>query len=215
MPDPLAQYLDFANHHANATPKEIEDLCKKVIEHSFHSAFVNAAYISLAKSMGVRVGSVVSFPLGQDTVGSKMTAANEAVQLGADELDVVPNIGTFLSGNTQGFSDEMAKVVDSARMIGKPVIVKFILDPGYFTPEQLAQAAILVEHAGADFVKIGSGMGPRNPTLDDLKAVKEAVPGMKLKVAGGITDRKVAQSFIDAGATRLGTSHAIEIVTAQ
>lgn len=214
MPDPIAQFLDFANHHANATPQDIETLTAKVIELGLHSAFVNAAYITLAKSKNVRVGTVVSFPLGQDTVGAKMTAANEAVQLGADELDVVPNIGTFLGGNTAGFLTEMKEIVDSAHMPGKPVIVKFILDPGYFTKEQLSEAAKFVQQSGADFVKIGSGMGPREPTLEDLTIVKEAVPGMKLKVAGGITTREVAQKFIDAGASRLGTSHAVEIVSA-
>ena len=213
MPHPLAQYLDFANHHASATPADIETLCADVTKYGFHAAFVNAAYISLAKSKGVRVGTVVSFPLGQDTVAAKMAAANEAVQLGADELDVVPNVGTFLSGDAQGFENEMKSIVDSARMPGKPVIVKFILDPGYVTNDQLAAAAKLVQSAGADFVKIGSGMGPRNPTLEDLKIVKESVPGMKLKVAGGITTYEVAKSFIDAGALHLGTSHAIEIVS--
>ncbi len=220
MPQPLAQYLDFADHKASATPADIKLLCQNVIEHGFHAAFVNAAYISLAKETirrlpagrQVRVGTVVSFPLGQDTVAAKMAAANEAVQLGADELDVVPNVGTFLSGDAQGFENEMKSIVDSARMVGKPVIVKFILDPGYVTNDQLAAAAKLVQSAGADFVKIGSGMGPRNPTLEDLKIVKESVPGMKLKVAGGITTYEVAKSFIDAGALRLGTSHAIEII---
>jgi len=205
MPHILAHYLDFANHRADATPADIEKLCAAVLEHGFHAAFVNACYITLAKSKGVRVGTVVSFPLGQDTVAAKVAAANEAVQLGADELDIVPNIGSFVI-------DELKAIVDSARMVGKPVIVKFILDPGYLTKEQLAAYAKIVQEAGADFVKIGSGMGPRNPTIEDVRIVQQAVPDMKIKVAGGVTTLDAAKSFIDAGVTRIGTSHAIDIV---
>lgn len=205
MPHPFAQHLDFANHRADATPADIEKLCAAVAQHGFHAAFVNACYITLAKSKGVRVGTVVSFPLGQDTVAAKRTAANEAVQLGADELDIVPNIGHF-------DREELRAVTDSARMVGKPVIIKFILDPGYLTKEQLSAYAKIVQEAGADFVKIGSGMGPRNPTIEDVHIVQQAVPDMKIKVAGGVTTYDAAKSFIDAGVTRIGTSHAIEIV---
>jgi deoxyribose-phosphate aldolase len=218
MPDSLAHYLDFANHHAAATPTDIEKLCTAVIEHDFHAAFVNATYITLAKKLlgGKKpIGTVVSFPLGQDTIASKVAAVNEAVQLGADELDVVPNIGTFLAGDINGFVNEMKTIVDGARMVGKPVIVKFILDPGYInTPEQMGQAALAIQQSGADFVKIGSGMGPRGPSVEDVKIVREAVgPAMKIKVAGGIDTYKEAKAFIDAGVARIGTSHAIEIIT--
>lgn len=207
MPHSLAHYLDFADHKANATPADIATLCAKVIEHGFHAAFVNACYITLAKSKGVRVGTVVSFPLGQDTIAAKVAATNEAVQLGADELDIVPNIGNF-------DSRELTELVDAAHMPGKPVIVKFILDPGYITKDQLAAYAKIVQASGADFVKIGSGMGPRGPSVEDVKIVREAVgPDMKIKVAGGIDTYEEAKTFIDAGVARIGTSHAIEIVT--
>lgn len=207
MPHPFAQYLDFANHHASATPADIEKLCAAVIEHGFHAAFVNPVYITLAKGKNVRVGTVVSFPLGQDTIATKVAAVNEAVQLGADELDIVPNIGALTI-------DELKAIVDSARMVGKPVVIKFILDPGYLTKDQLASAAKLVQASGADFVKIGSGMGPREPSVEDVKIVREAVgPDMKIKVAGGVDTYEEAKAFIDAGVTRIGTSNAVEIIT--
>ena len=218
--DSLAQSLDFASHHANATPEDIKKLCADVLKYGFHAAFVNPNYVSLTKELlgeKAKVGTVISFPLGQDTVAIKMAAANNAVSQGADELDVVPNIGLFLGGREQEFLNEMQQVAESAHMLGKPVIVKFILDPGYFDAlpdkkEKLARAAQLVQAAGADFIKLGSGMGPRNPTLDDVAIVKEAVGNMKVKVAGGITSREVAEKFLAAGATRLGTSHAVQIV---
>lgn len=218
----LAHYLDFANHKANATPKDIEKLCKDVLTYGFHAAFVNATYIVTAKKAlagKALVGTVISFPLGQDTTTTKVSAANNAAQLGADELDVVPNIGLFLSGDEKGFSHDMTSVIEGAKMLGKPVIVKCILEPGFFDnladkKEKMQRAAELIKAAGADYVKIGSGMGPRNPTIEDFLIVKEIVGDtIKIKVAGGITTRKIAEQFIKAGATRLGTSHAIEIVS--
>lgn len=222
----LAPYLDFANHHANATPEDIEKLCRDVVDHGFHAAFVNPAYVSFARGRLAKLGrektvlgTVISFPLGQDTTAIKMAAANNAVAQGADELDVVPNIGLYLSEDLSGFQRDLTEVVDSARMSGASVIVKFILDPGYFDglkdgKEQFMRAAEIVRMAGADFVKIGSGMGPRNPTVEDVKMVRKAIgKTMKIKVAGGVKDAKTAQLFIDAGADRIGTSSAIEIVS--
>ncbi len=226
----LAPYLDFANHRANATPRDIEKLCKDVLTYGFHAAFVNATYIITAKKALAGppagetgkarpvVGTVVSFPLGQDTTTAKVAAANNAATLGADELDVVPNIGMFIAGNEDGFLHEMTAIVDAARMVGKPVVIKFILEPAFFDgmedkKEKMQRVAELIKASGADYVKIGSGMGPRNPTLEDFLIVKEAVgDSMKIKVAGGITTKEVAEKFIEAGVTRLGTSHAIEIV---
>ncbi len=218
MPHPFAQYLDYANHHAAATPANIEELTANVIKYGFHAAFVNAAYIAFAKKLlngKALVGTVVSFPLGQDTVASKVAAANEAVTLGANELDIVPNIGTFLAGDTDGFLNEMKTIVEGARMVGRPVIVKFILDPGYLnSADQMKQMALAIQQSGADFVKIGSGMGPRGPSVEDVKIVREAVgPAMKIKVAGGINTYTEAKAFIDAGVARIGTSHAIDIIT--
>lgn len=225
----LAPFLDLANHHANATLADIKKVCADVMAYSLHAAFVNPCYISLAKEtlapMGsglgakVPVGTALSFPLGQDTVTNKKSSANEAIQLGADELDVVPNLGLFLGGDTQGFLAEMTAIVESAKMVGKPVIVKFILECGYFdrlpdAKKELADAALLVRQSGADFVKLCSGMGPRGASLWDLTIVKEAVGDtIKIKVAGGIDTREEAEAMIAAGANRIGTSRAIAIVT--
>ena len=220
--DPLALHLDYANHHANATPQDIKQLCADVVKYGFHSAFVNPTYVTLAVETlkgKAPVGTVISFPLGGDTKALKMAAANNAVAQGAAELDVVPNIGLYLGDAQDAFLTEMKDVVESAHMLSKPVIVKFILDPGYFDKEKdpkasIMRAAEMVRASGADFVKIGSGMGPRNPELKDLQAVRDAIgKTMKVKVAGGVQDKKTAEMFINAGADRIGTSHAIQIVT--
>ena len=218
--DDLAQRLDFANHRATATPDDIRKLCADVEEYGFHTAFVNPAYVSLAKSIlgtHAKTGCVISFPLGGDTTIVKLAAANRAVSDGADELDVVPNLGTYLSGDKQAFLKEMSDVVESARIFGKPVVVKFILDPGFFDTlpnkkDAMTEVAQFIQQSGADFVKIGSGMGPRNPTVEDVVIVKAAVPDMKIKVAGGVETKAQAEAFFAAGAHRIGTSHAIDIV---
>jgi deoxyribose-phosphate aldolase len=220
--DDLARRLDFANHHADATPKDIQTLCDAVLRYGFHTAFVNPAYVALAKSFvatKAKVGCVISFPLGQDAPSVKSAAANRAVGDGADELDVVPNLGRYFSGDTHGFVAEMIEVVESARMFGKPVIVKFILDPGYFDKlpnktDAMQEVARAIAQSGADFVKIGSGMGPRNPTVDDVRIIKEAVPDMKIKVAGGVSTKEQAMTFFAAGVDRIGTSRAPDIINA-
>lgn len=219
--DDLAQHLDFANHHASSTPDDIRALCRDVLKYGFHTAFVNPVYVKLAKSEiknRAKVGCVISFPLGQDKPSVKMAAANEAVLDGVDELDVVPNLGLYMSGLKQQFLQEMTDIVESARMVGRAVIVKFILDPGYFDdlPEKklaMQEVAHLIEASGADFVKIGSGLGPRNPTVEDVAIVKFAVPDMKIKVAGGVQTREQAEALLEAGAIRIGTSHAIAIIS--
>lgn len=216
----LAHHLDFANHHANATPDDIRTIVESVVKYGFHTAFVNPTYVAFAKSLlgsHAKVGCVISFPLGQDESSVKMAAANRAVSDGADELDIVPNLGTYFSGDKPGFIKEMTDIAESARIFGKPVVVKFILEPGYFDAlpnkkEAMQDVAVCIQQAGADFVKIGSGMGPRGPSLDDVAIVKEAVPGMNIKVAGGVDTREEAEAFLEAGAIRIGTSHAIDII---
>jgi deoxyribose-phosphate aldolase len=231
MLHPLAPFLDLANHHANATPEDIRTLCADVVTYGLHAAFVNPCFIARAKDvLGDRApaGTAISFPLGQETLASKISAANEAVQLGADELDIVPNLGLFLAGDTNGFLAEMTAIVESARMVGNPfgkaqgkpvVVVKFIVECGHFdslpdAKKQLTDAALLIRQSGADFVKLCSGMGPRGVSLEDLKTVKEAVGDtIKIKVAGGVDTRQEAETMISAGANRIGTSHAVAIVT--
>ena len=227
----LASYLDLANHHANATASDIEAICKSVLTYHFNGAFVNPYYISLARSLladKVKVGTAFSFPLGQDTLGMKVRSAVECVGLGADELDIVPNNGLLISNEHDIYLNEMKQIVSAVRALGKNTIVKFILETGYFyprkpedmTPELKAKGdelvktgASLIKESGADFVKICSGMGPRGASLDDVRLVKEVVGDLvRIKVAGGIDTLAEAQSFIEAGAHRIGTSKAVEIM---
>jgi deoxyribose-phosphate aldolase len=213
----LANYLDLANHHAEATPQDIKDLCRKVKEFGLHSAFVNSCYVSLAKNEleGIAsVGTVISFPLGQDSRDTKVVAAIEAAKSGANELDVSMNVGLFKAGESQTVLEEMKAIVEAAKAINKDIIVKFIIETGLLTGEEITKASLLVLESGADFIKTNSGLGPRGASLEDIEIIKEAVGDkIKIKAAGGIDILEEAESFIKAGVSRIGTSHAVEIVT--
>ena len=211
----FSQYLDFANHHGNATPQDIEKLCADVTSYGFHAAFVNPVNVKFAKSLGVRVGTAISFPLGQDVPEVKSAGIMRAVADGADELDIVPNTALLLedpSGKT--YAQEMQQLCEVAKKANQSVIVKFILEVGHLNDEQISLGARLIKESGADYVKFATGMGPRGASLEDLELVKKSVgPDMKIKVAGGIDTYEEAEAFISGGVTRIGTSKAIEIVT--
>ena len=214
----LASYLDLANHHPNATPDQINSLCQNVTQYKFNAAFVNPIYVSLAKSLvgpADKVGTVISFPLGQDTLEVKLTAINNALELGADELDVSANVALFKQAHWDQALENMKRLVAAVKDFNPTKIIKFIIETGYLTPEEITQASLTVLNSGADFVKTCSGMGPRGVTLEDVKLIKQVIGDqIKIKVAGGVTNYDQAIQLITAGASRIGTSKAVDILTA-
>ena len=208
--------MDFANHKQDATPDDIKKLCQSVREHGFHAAFVNPYYVSQARELlgqeGV-IGTAISFPLGQDTSEIKIDASLDAVENGADELDICMNVGIFKSGGYGGVEGEMKEIVAQVKEDHERVIVKFIIETGFLTDDEIKKASELVVASGADFVKTTSGLGPRGASLNDVAIIKSVVGDkVKVKVAGGIETYEQAIAFIEAGAHRIGTSHAVEIV---
>ncbi len=212
----LAFHLDLANHHPNATPQDIKKLCSLVLKHKFHTAFVNSCYVSLARQYlknKAKVGTVISFPLGQDSLCLKTNGVKDALKNGVDELDISMNVGLFKAGKYQATLKEMRTLVKTARKTKKHAIIKFIIETGYLTPEEIAKASTLVVSSKADFVKTCSGYGPRGASLSDVLTIKKAIGNKaKIKVAGGISSTKQALAFLKAGAHRIGTSHAVEII---
>ncbi|MEK9143206.1 MAG: deoxyribose-phosphate aldolase [Patescibacteria group bacterium] len=224
----IANKLDLANHHAGATPEDIKNICASVLKYGFNGAFVNPCYIAIAKEelMGkAKVGTAFSFPLGQDTLEMKIFAAREAIRLGADELDIVPNNGLLLTeGGFGQYREELLAIVQSTRMARPDIVIKFIIETGLLLIDEeflIKRAAEAILASGADFVKICSGMGPRGASLNDVRLVKEVlrsrIPlrgtiGTQIKVAGGIDTMEEARGFLAAGAHRIGTSKAVEIM---
>ncbi len=211
----LAKYLDLANHHPDATAEDIKALCQKVKKYQLHSAFVNQCYVPLARELitGGIIGTVISFPLGQDSQNIKVLAAIDAAKKGADEMDVSMNIGLFKSGQENQVLAEMEAIITAAKNIRSNVLVKFIIETSLLTDEEIKKASQLVFQSGADFVKTNSGWGLRGASLKDVELIREAVEDkIKVKVAGGIRTYQQAVAFIEKGADRIGTSRAVEII---
>lgn len=212
----LAKYLDLANHRQEASEEDIKKLSRDVLLYGFHSAFVNPFYVPLVRELLVgqaAVGTVISFPLGQESQEIKIASSVWAVKNGADELDQAINVGLFKQGKGDNVLEELKRIIAAAKEIKPTTVVKFIIEAGCYDDDQIKKLAEIILLSGADFIKICSGMGPRGVNLTDVGLVKAAVGNkIKIKVAGGISTLSQATGFIDAGASRIGTSHATNII---
>lgn len=213
----LAPYLDFANHNAQSTEAEIRELCQKVREYGFNAAFVNPCWVKFAREQLGRqgkVGTVVAFPLGQETTESKIALALEAIKNGADELDISTNVGWLKEGREDDYLGELIKIVRAIKEKNPKIIVKFIIEACLLTADEIKQAAYLVMQSGADFVKTTSGFGSHDAKIEYVKVIKQVVGDrIRIKAAGGIRTAEQVREYLTAGADRIGTSRAIEIVT--
>lgn len=210
----FASMIDHTLLKANATQEEIGKLCEEAKKYGFASVCVNPAYVPLASKLlrgsNVKVCTVIGFPLGSTTPTVKAIEARDAIANGADEIDMVINIGALKSGNHTLVLDDIKAVRQATR--GK--ILKVILETAYLTKEEKIIACKLSKEAGADFVKTSTGFGPHGATVEDVKLMREVVgPDMGVKASGGIRDCKTAAEMVKAGATRLGTSASVAIVS--
>lgn len=210
----LNQYIDHTNLKAVATPLDIKNLCLEAKEHEFYAVCVNGSYVGLAVSMlkdsSVKVAAVVGFPLGAMSTESKIAEAIDCIENGADEIDMVINIGLLKAEHYKAVEDEITEIKEA---IGNKVL-KVIIETCYLTDEEKRAACKAVIKAGAEFVKTSTGFGPSGATLEDVKLMKEVVGDkVQIKASGGIKDRKTALEYIELGVSRLGTSAGIELVT--
>ncbi len=213
-PKDLAKYIDHTILKAAATLDEVEKLCKEAAEYKFASVCINPYYVPFAKNFlkgtGVKVCTVIGFPLGATTKESKAAEAIKAVADGADEVDMVLNVGAMKSKNYKYVEDDIRMVVES---LPKGICVKVILETCYLTKDEIRLASEISMKAGANFVKTSTGFGTGGATVEDVKIMKSVV-GRKLEVkaSGAVRDFETAKAMIEAGATRLGTSSGITIV---
>ncbi len=162
----------------------------------------------------VKVTSVVGFPLGANTPETKVLEARRALREGAREIDMVLNIGALKARDHDLVARDIAGVVDACREVG--AVCKVILETGLLTDEEKVIASRLAREAKADFVKTSTGFGPGGATVYDVALMRETVgPEMGVKASGGISTSREAQGMIDAGATRIGASAGITIVTGE
>ena len=217
----LAKMIDHTILKANATQSDIEKLCDEAKKYNFASVCVNPYWVPLAsdllKNSTVKVCTVIGFPLGATSSESKASETEIAILQGADEVDMVINVGAMKNNQTDIVENDILSVVNSARKTGKTqnknIIVKVILETCYLTKDEIKNACLCAKNAGADFVKTSTGFGTGGATVEDVALMKETVgSSMDVKASGGIRDYETALKMINAGATRLGTSSGIGIV---
>ena len=217
----LAKMIDHTILKADATQSDIEKLCEEAKKYNFASVCVNPYWVTLAsdllKNSTVKVCTVIGFPLGATSSESKASETEIAILQGADEVDMVINVGAIKNNKTDIVENDILSVVNSARKTGKTqnknIIVKVILETCYLTKDEIKNACLCAKNAGADFVKTSTGFGTGGATVEDVSLMKETVgSSMEVKASGGIRDYETAIKMIEAGATRLGTSSGISIV---
>jgi deoxyribose-phosphate aldolase len=210
----IAGMIDHTLLKANATQEEIGKLCEEARKYKFASVCVNPGYVALASRLlrgsSVMVCTVIGFPLGSTTPTVKAIEARDAIANGADEIDMVINIGALKSGNDQLVLDDIKAVREATR--GK--CLKVILETSYLTKDEKVRACKMSKQAQADFVKTSTGFGSGGATPEDIALMRETVgPEMGVKASGGIKNAEVAAAMVKAGANRLGTSASIAIVS--
>jgi deoxyribose-phosphate aldolase len=210
----LAGMIDHTLLKPEATPAQIEQLCKEAVEHAFATVCVNGAWVQLAAGLvsgsGVGVAAVAGFPLGAGSSAAKAYEAADEVRAGATEVDMVINVGALKAGDDALVEVDITEVVRSA---GNDAIVKVILETALLTEDEKVRACRLAVAAGAAFVKTSTGFGPAGATARDVALMRKTVgDGVGVKAAGGIRTREAAEAMIEAGATRLGTSSSVLIV---
>jgi deoxyribose-phosphate aldolase len=210
----LSQYIDHTLLKATATEIDIKKLCDEALEYQFYSVCVNSGYVAFAKAQleqsNVKVCSVVGFPLGAMSKQAKVMEANKALVDGADEIDMVMNIGQLKSEN---FDDVWKEIEVVKKVIGNKVL-KVILETCYLEKTEIIKASELAMLSGADFIKTSTGFGTGGATFEDVQLMKSVVKNqVKIKASGGIRDRFTALEYIALGVERIGTSSGIDIVT--
>ncbi len=205
--------IDHTLLKATATLADIEKLCLEAKEHNFMSVCVNPSFVANAKEFlkgsDVLVCTVVGFPLGANTIKTKVTEAIEAINNGADEIDMVINIGKAKSSDFEYVEKEIAEIVKACG----DKTVKVIIETCYLTDEEKIKACQTATKAGAKFVKTSTGFGTGGATLEDVKLMKANIaPTMEVKASGGVRSFEDLQKFVEAGATRIGTSSGIKLI---
>jgi deoxyribose-phosphate aldolase len=218
----LAKTIDQTLLSPTATLQAVHGLCVTAKRNHFAAVCINPSYIPIAKKVlsgsDVKICSVVGYPLGANSIETKVFEARDNVKKGADELDVVVNIGMIKSGNYSYVEKEIGIIISVIRReqmaeYNKHINVKIVIENGSLTKEEVKKVCKIVEESGADFIKTSTGFGVRGVELDDVRLIREVVTrNIGVKAAGGIKTFKDAQALIDAGATRIGTSSGINII---
>ena len=210
----LSSLIDHTNLRSDALHSDIEILCKEAIQYKFASVCINPVYVSYAKSFlkdeNPKVCSVVGFPLGADSEEMKYAEARFLIFQGVDEIDMVMNTAFLKERKLDLVKNEIKKVVEAA----DGNCVKVIIETSLLNQDEKALACNIVMESGAAFVKTSTGFSSSGATLEDVRLIKKLVGDrVGIKASGGIKTKNEALKLIEAGATRIGTSRGVEIIS--
>lgn len=211
----LNRMMDHTILKADATEQDVLQVIEEAKEYHFYSVCINPAWVKLAaeKLAGepVAVCTVIGFPLGANTSEVKAYETTDAINNGADEVDMVINVGALKSAQYKKVQQDIEAVVAAAK---DRALVKVIIETALLTKEEIVKACELAQAAGADFVKTSTGFSTSGAAAADVKLMRETVgPSMGVKASGGIHSAQEAMAMIEAGANRLGTSASVAIIT--
>ena len=206
-------YIDHTLLKPTATEREIIDLCNEAKKYEFHAVCVNSCYVPLAKQLlsktAVKVVSVIGFPLGASATETKVFEAKNAINEGAEEIDMVINMGFLRSKN---FHSVFKDIFDVKTAIGK-IPLKVILEISELSKNEIVKACDICVDAKVDFIKTSTGFSKSGATLTAVKIIKKTIKDhAKIKASGGIRDLETALKYIDAGADRIGTSSGVAMM---
>jgi len=211
----VARYIDHTLLKPDANRDEILKVCEEGVRYGFASVCINPIWVREAtcalRGSGVKVCTVIGFPLGANAPDTKSYEARRAIFDGASELDMVINIGALKSGDHDLVARDIRGIVDVAHEVG--YICKVIIETALLTDDEKVSACLIAREAGADFVKTSTGFSGGGATAADVALMRSAVGGqMGVKASGGVRDLKQAQEMIRAGATRIGASVGVKII---
>ncbi|MGO1469110.1 MAG: deoxyribose-phosphate aldolase [Tissierella sp.] len=212
--DNIALMIDHTLLKPEATRAEIKNLCSEAKKYKFKAVCINPFYVKyckdLLKDTDVKIATVIGFPLGANTTEAKVFETKNAITNGADEIDMVINIGSLKNKDFDIVKKDIEEVVGAA---GKNKLVKVIIETSLLNHEEKIKACQLSKKAGADFVKTSTGFSSGGATSEDVKLMKSIVEDkLEVKASGGVRDIESAKNMIENGATRLGTSSGVKII---
>lgn len=210
----IAAIIDHTLLKPEATEADIKKVCAEAIEYNFKSVCINTHYVTLVSRLlaGTKVVTccVVGFPLGASSTRAKIDETYDALKNGANEIDMVINIGALKSGDWNTVKRDIEGVTNAAK--GR-ALVKVILETSLLNDEEKIKACTIAKMARADFVKTSTGFNTGGATVEDIRLMRKVVgPNMGVKASGGVRDTKTARAMMAAGASRIGTSSGINIV---
>ncbi|HLR08725.1 MAG TPA: deoxyribose-phosphate aldolase [Bacillota bacterium] len=211
----IAKLIDHTALKPDTTQKQIDKLCQEAKEYGFYSVCINPSWVKEAarqlEGTNVKVCTVIGFPLGAATTNIKALETKDAIENGADEIDMVLNIAKLKDGDVAYVEDDIRSVVQAA---DGQALVKVIIETCLLSDAEKETACRLAVKAGADFVKTSTGFSTSGATVEDVRLMRRTVGSdVGVKASGGIRDRKTALAMVDAGATRLGASSGVAIIS--